>query len=141
MGCRRTLTRITVLRLARQQPRCSSTALPAIWPLQGSKTTKKKNSKKNKIRRKKSVSSFDLFIERSSKKNSIQFFCYEGKKTGYLPLFFLFFLSFLRNLTSAPKFWKVGGIPLTMQMNVERRKGKDKPVIRKVIANVILLTK
>jgi pyrophosphate--fructose-6-phosphate 1-phosphotransferase len=29
--------------------------------------------------------------------------------------------------------WECGGVPLTMMMNIERRKGKEKPVIQKAL--------
>lgn len=32
--------------------------------------------------------------------------------------------------------WQCGGIPLTMMMCMERRKGKDKPVIRKALVEL-----
>lgn len=51
-----------------------------------------------------------------------------NKCTGYL--------SSVRNLTKNPKLWTCGGIPLTMMMNIERRKGKEKPVIRKALVEL-----
>lgn len=49
-------------------------------------------------------------------------------KTGYL--------SSVRNLTKAADTWVAGGIPLTMMMNLERRHGKDKPVIKKALVEL-----
>jgi diphosphate-dependent phosphofructokinase len=49
-------------------------------------------------------------------------------KTGYL--------SSVRNLTKSPAEWLAGGIPLTMMMNMERRHGKDKPVIKKALVEL-----
>ena len=46
------------------------------------------------------------------------------------------YMSSVRNLTSAPSKWACGGIPLTMMMNIERRKGKDKPVIQKALVKL-----
>jgi pyrophosphate--fructose-6-phosphate 1-phosphotransferase len=46
------------------------------------------------------------------------------------------YLSSVRNLTKPPKQWICGGIPLTMMMNVERRHGKDKPVIQKALVDL-----
>ena len=43
--------------------------------------------------------------------------------TGYMTL--------LRDLTKPAEEWMPGGIPITMMMNIERRNGQDKPVIRK----------
>ena len=49
-------------------------------------------------------------------------------KTGYL--------SSVRYLTKSADHWVAGGIPLTMMMNLERRHGKDKPVIRKALVEL-----
>ncbi len=49
-------------------------------------------------------------------------------KTGYL--------SSVRNLTQSSAHWVAGGIPLTMMMNLERRHGKDKPVIKKALVEL-----
>ena len=46
------------------------------------------------------------------------------------------YLSSVKNLTKNAKFWDCGGVPLTMMMNIERRKGKEKPVIRKVLVDL-----
>ncbi len=46
------------------------------------------------------------------------------------------YLSSVRNLTKKADAWACGGIPLTMMMNVEKRKGKDKPVIRKALVEL-----
>lgn len=46
------------------------------------------------------------------------------------------YLSSVRNLTKKVDAWVCGGIPLTMMMNVEKRKGKDKPVIRKALVEL-----
>ncbi len=46
------------------------------------------------------------------------------------------YLSSVRNLTKKTDAWVCGGIPLTMMMNVEKRKGKDKPVIRKALVEL-----
>ena len=51
-----------------------------------------------------------------------------NKCTGYL--------SSVRKLTKKAKDWQCGGVPLTMMMNMERRKGKDKPVIRKALVEL-----
>lgn len=32
--------------------------------------------------------------------------------------------------------WECGGVPLTMMMCIERRKGKDKPVIKKALVEL-----
>lgn len=46
------------------------------------------------------------------------------------------YLSSVRKLTKKAKDWECGGIPLTMMMNIERRKGKEKPVIRKALVEL-----
>ena len=46
------------------------------------------------------------------------------------------YLSSVRNLTETADKWIAGGIPLTSMMNVERRHGKDKPVIRKALVEL-----
>ncbi len=46
------------------------------------------------------------------------------------------YLSSVRNLVKSPKDWACGGIPLTMMMNIERRKGKEKPVIKKALVDL-----
>lgn len=43
------------------------------------------------------------------------------------------YLSSVQNLTKPAAQWKAGGVPLTMMMNMERRHGKDKPVIQKAL--------
>ena len=49
-------------------------------------------------------------------------------KTGYL--------SSVRNLTQTAEHWVAGGIPLTMMMNIERRHGKEKAVIKKALVDL-----
>jgi len=46
------------------------------------------------------------------------------------------YLSSVRNLTQPASEWIAGGIPLTSMMNVERRHGHDKPVIRKALVEL-----
>jgi pyrophosphate--fructose-6-phosphate 1-phosphotransferase len=46
------------------------------------------------------------------------------------------YMSFVGNLLKAPNKWKCGGIPITMMMNVERRNGKNKPVIQKTLVDL-----
>lgn len=43
------------------------------------------------------------------------------------------YLSSVRKLVKRPEQWECGGVPLTMMMNIERRKGKEKPVIQKAL--------
>ncbi|WP_424244113.1 pyrophosphate--fructose-6-phosphate 1-phosphotransferase [Elusimicrobium posterum] len=51
-----------------------------------------------------------------------------NKCTGYL--------SSVKKLVKKPQDWECGAVPLTMMMNVERRKGKEKPVIRKALVEL-----
>jgi len=46
------------------------------------------------------------------------------------------YLSSVKNLTKKSSDWQCGGIPLTMMMNIERRKGKEKPVIQKALVKL-----
>ena len=49
-------------------------------------------------------------------------------KTGYM--------SSVRNTIKCADEWIAGGIPITMMMNIERRHGEDKPVIRKALVEL-----
>lgn len=49
-------------------------------------------------------------------------------KTGYM--------SSVQNVSKPQSEWVAGGIPITMMMNVERRHGHDKPVIRKALVEL-----
>jgi pyrophosphate--fructose-6-phosphate 1-phosphotransferase len=49
-------------------------------------------------------------------------------KTGYM--------ASVRNVAADSSAWQAGGIPLTMMMNLERRHGEDKPVIRKALVDL-----
>ena len=46
------------------------------------------------------------------------------------------YLSSVRRLVKKPSQWECGGVPLTMMMNIERRKGKEKPVICKALVKL-----
>lgn len=46
------------------------------------------------------------------------------------------YISAVRNMTKPSTAWIAGGIPITMMMNVERRHGKDKPVIQKALVKL-----
>lgn len=46
------------------------------------------------------------------------------------------YMSSVRNLTEHTEDWIAGGIPITMMMNMERRKGEMKPVIQKALVNL-----
>ncbi len=49
-------------------------------------------------------------------------------KTGYMAI--------VKNTTSCTDEWKAGGVPITMMMNMERRTGEMKPVIRKALVDL-----
>lgn len=52
----------------------------------------------------------------------------DAGKTGYIAT--------VSGLTRAPEEWTPAGFPLTMMMNIERRKGKDTPVIKKMLVEL-----
>ena len=49
-------------------------------------------------------------------------------KTGYMAI--------VKNTTANTDEWKAGGVPITMMMNMERRNGEMKPVIRKALVEL-----
>ena len=49
-------------------------------------------------------------------------------KTGYMAI--------VKNLSAPTDEWKAGGVPITMMMNMERRNGEMKPVIRKALVDL-----
>jgi pyrophosphate--fructose-6-phosphate 1-phosphotransferase len=46
------------------------------------------------------------------------------------------YLASVRNLTAAAEKWIAGGVPLISMMNMERRHGSDKPVIKKALVEL-----
>ena len=46
------------------------------------------------------------------------------------------YLSSVKNLTAPASEWKAGGVPLTMMMNMEKRHGEMKPVIKKALVEL-----
>ena len=46
------------------------------------------------------------------------------------------YISSIRNLTAPAKDWVAGGIPLTTMMNMEKRHGEMKPVIKKALVEI-----
>lgn len=46
------------------------------------------------------------------------------------------YIASVRNLTRPAAEWQPGGIPLTAMMNIERRHGQDRPVIRKALVDL-----
>lgn len=49
-------------------------------------------------------------------------------KTGYMAI--------VKNTTAPASEWIAGGVPITMMMNIERRNGENKPVIRKALVEL-----
>ena len=49
-------------------------------------------------------------------------------KTGYMAI--------VQNLSALTDEWRAGGVPITMMMNMERRNGEMKPVIRKALVEL-----
>ena len=49
-------------------------------------------------------------------------------KTGYMAI--------VKNTTAKTDDWKAGGVPITMMMNMEKRNGEMKPVIRKALVEL-----
>ena len=49
-------------------------------------------------------------------------------KTGYMAI--------VKNTTAGTEEWKAGGVPITMMMNMEKRNGEMKPVIRKALVDL-----
>ena len=49
-------------------------------------------------------------------------------KTGYMAI--------VKNTTAPADQWQAGGVPITMMMNMEKRNGKMKPVIRKALVEL-----
>ena len=45
-------------------------------------------------------------------------------------------MSSISNLSKLVDEWTAGGCPITMMMNMERRQGKDKPVIKKALVEL-----
>lgn len=45
-------------------------------------------------------------------------------------------MSCIRNLSNPPEEWLAGGYPLVTMMNIEHRKGKDVPVIKKALVEL-----
>ncbi|MDR2067339.1 MAG: diphosphate--fructose-6-phosphate 1-phosphotransferase [Endomicrobium sp.] len=46
------------------------------------------------------------------------------------------YMSYIKNLIKPIKDWECGGLPLTMMMNIEKRSGKEKPVIQKSLVDL-----
>ncbi|MDR0956540.1 MAG: diphosphate--fructose-6-phosphate 1-phosphotransferase [Endomicrobium sp.] len=46
------------------------------------------------------------------------------------------YMSYIKNLVQPPKQWECGGVPFTMMLDMEKRDGKEKPVIKKVLVDL-----
>ena len=51
-----------------------------------------------------------------------------SEKTGYM--------AYIKNTTLSSEDWIAGGVPFTMMLNIERRKGKNVPVIKKALVDL-----
>ncbi|MCK9155500.1 MAG: diphosphate--fructose-6-phosphate 1-phosphotransferase [Paludibacteraceae bacterium] len=71
-------------------------------------------------------SNFDADYCYSLGVNAVQLIA--SSKTGYMSL--------IRNTTANAENWIAGGVPITMMMNMERRNGMMKPVIRKALVEL-----
>ena len=45
-------------------------------------------------------------------------------------------MAVVKNTTAPVEEWQAGGVPITMMMNMERRNGQMKPVIRKALVEL-----
>ena len=45
-------------------------------------------------------------------------------------------MAIVKNTTAKTDEWKAGGVPITMMMNMEKRAGEMKPVIRKALVEL-----
>ena len=45
-------------------------------------------------------------------------------------------MAIVKNTTANTDEWKAGGVPITMMMNMEKRNGEMKPVIRKALVEL-----
>lgn len=65
-------------------------------------------------------------------------YCYSLGFTAYLLALngFTGYIASIRNLASPATEWIPGGIPLVSMMNIERRHGSDKPVIKKALVEL-----
>ena len=65
-------------------------------------------------------------------------YCYSIGYNAFLLVQYGFtgYLSKISNLAKPAEEWKAGGMPITKMMNMERRNGEDKPVIRKALVEL-----
>ncbi len=65
-------------------------------------------------------------------------YCYSLGYTAFLLIAngYTGYLSSVRGLGKSAEEWKAGGMPITKMMNIERRAGEDKPVIKKALVEL-----
>lgn len=65
-------------------------------------------------------------------------YCYSLGYNAYLLIAggYTGYMSVVSNLSAGPAAWEAGGIPITRMMNLERRHGEMKPVIRKALVDL-----
>ena len=65
-------------------------------------------------------------------------YCYSLGYNAFMLIQYGFngYLSKVSNLSAPAEEWVAGGMPITKMMNMERRNGKDKPVIRKALTEL-----
>lgn len=65
-------------------------------------------------------------------------YCYSLGFTAFLLMAngFTGCIASIKNLAAPPENWQPGGLPLTMMMNIEKRHGKNKPVIKKALVEL-----
>ncbi len=65
-------------------------------------------------------------------------YCYSLGYTAFLLISYGYtgYLSLVRNLHKGVDEWKAGGMPITKMMDIERRGGEDKPVIKKALVDL-----
>ena len=65
-------------------------------------------------------------------------YCYSLGYNAFMLIQYGFtgYLSKVSNLSAPAEEWVAGGMPITKMMNIERRNGEDKPVIRKALVEL-----
>lgn len=65
-------------------------------------------------------------------------YCYSLGYNAFMLIQYGFtgYLSKISNLSAPAEEWRAGGMPITKMMNIERRNGEDKPVIRKALVEL-----
>ena len=70
--------------------------------------------------------------------NFDSYYCYSLGYNAFLLISngYTGYLSRIKNLASPADEWSAGGMPITKMMNIERRHGEDKPVIKKALVEL-----